>query len=119
MGDPQALTATRDNAIRNGVADKLLVVAPGQFEPAAADVVLANILAGPLINLTSVLSAALAPGGELVLSGILEEQAMEVTSAYRAEIPEMDIEVDDGWVRLHGFKPSPAIPSSDSGSGQA
>lgn len=116
--DPQALTATRDNAARNGVADKLLAVAPGQFEPAKADVVLANILAGPLIDLAPVLLAALAPAGELVLSGILEEQAMAVTSAYRVEIPQMDIGLDDGWVCLHGCKPASAHSGSDSGSGQ-
>lgn len=116
--DPQALTATRDNAARNGVADKLLAVAPGQFEPAKADVVLANILAGPLIDLAPVLLAALAPAGELVLSGILEEQAMAVTSAYRVEIPQMDIGLDDGWVCLHGCRPASAHSGSDSGSGQ-
>lgn len=116
--DPQALTATRDNAARNGVADKLLAVAPGQFEPAKADVVLANILAGPLIDLAPVLLAALAPAGELVLSGILEEQAMAVTSAYRVEIPQMDIGLDDGWVCLHGCRPASAHSGSDSGPGQ-
>jgi len=89
--DPQALTATRDNAARNKVADKLVVLAPEQFKPAmvdsdGADVVLANILAGPLVDLASVLLESIGPGGALALSGILEEQADEVAAAYSAEL---------------------------------
>lgn len=116
--DPQALIATRDNAARNGVADKLLVLAPEDFDVMTADVVLANILAGPLIELAPMLSAALAPGGELVLSGILEDQATEVADAYRVALPQVDIEVDDGWVRLQGRKPIAPHSNSDTGPGQ-
>jgi ribosomal protein L11 methyltransferase len=102
--DPQALTATFDNAQRNGVEDIVNGLAPGQFNLRAADVVLANILAGPLLELAPVLSAALRPGGSLVLSGILEGQAEEVKKAYAGDFPELQMKVIDGWVLLAGQK---------------
>jgi len=109
--DPQALTATRDNAGRNNVLDKLLVLAPEQFKLAAVDkggvgVLLANILAGPLIDLAPVLLESLGPGGALVLSGILEEQADEVADAYTAHLTSVQKTVIDGWVLLTGRKPA-------------
>lgn len=109
--DPQALTATRDNAARNDVMGKLLVLAPEQFKQApvdkgGADVVLANILAGPLVDLVPVLLASLAPGGALALSGILEEQADEVADAYAAQLTSIQKTVIDGWVLLTGRKPA-------------
>lgn len=104
--DPQALVATRDNAERNRVTDKIQVFDPAQFKPIKADVVLANILAGPLIELAPHLLASLRPGGSVVLSGILKAQAEEVTEAYRAHIDDISITLDDGWVRLQGKKKS-------------
>ena len=65
---------------------------------------LANILAGPLIELAPLLLGSLRSGGWLVLSGILAEQADEVIAAYRQEIPDIKIDNDDGWVRLQGRK---------------
>ena len=102
--DPQALLATGDNASRNDVANVIHVLMPAEFKPGSADVVLANILAGPLIELAPVLLASLRPGGSLVLSGILEEQAQEVAEAYRKSFEQLTVTVDDGWVRLHGQK---------------
>jgi len=102
--DPQALLATRDNAGRNRVAGTIHVFDPLQFKPVDADVVLANILAGPLIELAPQLLASLRPGGSLVLSGILEAQADEVAEAYRSHMDELSISLDDGWVRLQGRK---------------
>jgi ribosomal protein L11 methyltransferase len=107
--DPQALLATSDNASRNDVADKLRVFLPEQFKSVSADVVLANILAGPLIELAPLLLQSLRAGGYLVLSGILAEQADEVIAAYRQEIPEIKIYHDDGWVRLQGCKITTSI----------
>jgi ribosomal protein L11 methyltransferase len=98
--DPQALVATRDNATRNGVADTIHVLTPEQYEPDQSDVVLANILAGPLVELAPVLLASLRPAGSLVLSGILEVQADEVAAAYRAQTDTLAVVTDDGWVRL-------------------
>ena len=109
--DPQALTATRDNATRNKVADKLVILTPEQFKPAVvakggADAVLANILAGPLVDLAPELLASLGPGGALALSGILEEQADEVAAAYAADLTSIKKTVIDGWVLLVGSKPA-------------
>jgi len=73
-----------------------------QFDTAKADVVLANILAGPLVELAPMLMNSLRPGGSIVLSGILEDQAAEVMNAYRSQIPHITMAIDDGWVRLHG-----------------
>jgi len=102
--DPQALIATRDNAGRNGVKDLIECLAPGQFALQTADVVLANILAGPLIELAPRLCATLVPGGSLALSGILEGQAREVADAYAGTLPILEKRVDDGWVLLTGTR---------------
>jgi len=102
--DPQALTATADNALRNGVQDVIHGLSPEQFKPQSADMVLANILAGPLVELAPRLSAALRPGGQLVLSGILQEQAKKVINAYQDDFPDLKIKLMDGWVLLTGQK---------------
>jgi ribosomal protein L11 methyltransferase len=102
--DPQALIATNDNAKRNQVATSIRALMPADFCAQPADVILANILAGPLIELSAHLLAVLRPGGWLVLSGILEEQAEQVMDAYQAEFDQLVITTDDGWVRIHGKK---------------
>jgi ribosomal protein L11 methyltransferase len=79
-------------------------LAPERFSPGAADVVLANILAGPLVELAPRLSAGLKPGGSLVLSGILVEQAEEVCNAYANVFGRLRKKVMDGWVLLTGVK---------------
>jgi ribosomal protein L11 methyltransferase len=98
--DPQALLATTDNAGRNGVADRISCLAPADFRPEPADCVLANILAGPLIELAPLLSGCVAAGGSLVLSGILSEQAESVSAAYRSDLGEPALTRQEDWVRL-------------------
>jgi len=105
--DPQALIATKENAGRNAVADKLHIAMPGKLDPGQADIVLANILAGPLIELAPLLTGALRPAGELVLSGILAEQADEVASAYRGAMADITLANDDGWIRIQARKAGP------------
>jgi len=100
--DPQALTATSDNALRNGVQDVINCYAPEEFKQQSADVVLANILAGPLVELAPRLTTTLRPRGTLVLSGILEEQAEEVKNAYAKGFSELQLKLMDGWVMLTG-----------------
>jgi len=102
--DPQALEATEANAIRNGVANRIVCLAPEEFSGQEADIVLANILAGPLIDLAPRLSASVRRGGRIVLSGILEEQAEAVAAAYREVFGEMESAATDGWVRLVGCR---------------
>ncbi len=100
--DPQALTATRDNAAANQVENQVHVVASETQLPAGADILLANILCGPLCELAPRFAALTAPGGKIVLAGLLETQADEVT---RAHAPWFDISTfatRDGWTALAG-----------------
>ncbi|MDF3936537.1 50S ribosomal protein L11 methyltransferase [Pseudomonas citronellolis] len=101
--DPQALEASRDNASRNGIDPALFpVYLPADLPAGQADVVVANILAGPLVSLAGQLTSLVKPGGRLALSGILAEQAEEVRAAY-AEAFELDPTAErDGWVRISG-----------------
>lgn len=102
--DPQALLATRENAERNGVQRQLRVTADRQVDSAQADVVVANILAGPLVELAPLLAEHTRSGGRLALSGLLVEQADAVTAAYR---PWFDIGLTgarDGWGLLTGYR---------------
>lgn len=110
--DPQALTATADNADRNGVADCVRCVEPDGYDAEPADVVMANILAGPLIDLAPRLCRSLAPGGDIVLSGILAGQADEVAAAYRPLVGCMTVAESEGWVRLAGRAPDAAVESA-------
>ena len=101
--DPQALLATRDNALRNGVAARLTVA--GAPPPAVTgDVLLANILAEPLEKLAPQLSALVAPRGHLVMSGLLEHQAEAVAMCYRPWFDIGPVTLRDDWVRLNGVR---------------
>jgi ribosomal protein L11 methyltransferase len=100
--DGQALTATRANAELNGVADRLLVAMPDALPAISVDVLAANILAGPLVELAPTFAELVRPGGRLVLSGILEPQAAHVAAAYSPYFGELEQAARDGWVRLTG-----------------
>ncbi|MEL6368292.1 MAG: 50S ribosomal protein L11 methyltransferase, partial [Pseudomonadota bacterium] len=105
--DPQALTASRDNAHVNGVAERLSVALPakdGAYTPTPLPLVVANILAGPLIALAPRISASVATGGTLLLSGILDAQSASVASAYEPWIEFAPIARQDGWVMLEGTR---------------
>ena len=102
--DPQALTATRDNALKNNVVDKIHCYLPEDFTPFQADVVLANILAKPLIDLSTSISALVIEKGALILSGILAEQADSVILAYSEQIDFAPRVQQEDWIRLNGHK---------------
>lgn len=104
--DPQALEASRENARRNGITDAQFPLYLPEHLPKAApaDVVVANILAGPLVQLAPVLSAQVKPGGHLVLSGILNEQASEVRAAYADAFELAPTTEQEGWVRIDGIR---------------
>lgn len=102
--DPQALWSTRENAARNGVDARLHTCLPGELPEREFDLVLANILANPLIELAPQLAARVARGGELVLSGVLREQADAVREAYRPWLVMHEPVERDGWVRLSGVR---------------
>ena len=98
--DPQAITATLANAQKNQVCDKIKCYLPEQFTPVMVDVVLANILAKPLIELAPVIMGLVKPEGHLVLSGILNEQADTVSAAYQAKRILGLVVSQEDWCRL-------------------
>ena len=105
--DPQAITASQDNAVRNGVSES-------QFSASLPDAVVlenwqgsaewvvANILAGPLIELAPTLTALMAPRGRLLLAGLLEEQAESIIAAYAPSVTLAIADQQEEWVLLAG-----------------
>ncbi len=101
--DPQALEASRDNASRNGIEPaRFPVYLPADLPQRQADVLVANILAGPLVSLAPQLTGLVRPGGLLALSGILAEQAAEVRAAYSAHFDLDPTAEREGWIRISG-----------------
>lgn len=102
--DPQALTATAENAKKNKVDNKIFCYFPEQLPPMRADIVLANILAKPLCDLQETLCSLLTSGGRLLLSGILSDQTESVIDAYRFAIKFDRPAQQEDWIRLTGIK---------------
>ena len=108
--DPQAVVASRDNAQRNDIdADDFPVVLPddgviAQWDD-SADLMVANILAGTLVELADQLISLTAPGGTILLTGVLEAQAPELIECYRNVNLEVNQQRDE-WVLLVGKKAS-------------
>jgi ribosomal protein L11 methyltransferase len=106
--DPQALIATTDNAQANDVDQRIdsFVEATDLSallrQQGGAELVLANILSGPLCELAPQLTALLAPGGEIVLAGLLDEQAEDVIAAYAPAISLTRWRTLEGWSCLSG-----------------
>ena len=101
--DPQALEASRENARRNKVEESRLDLYLPEDEPGTvADVMLANILAQPLIGLAPHLASKVKPGGQLALSGILSNQARDVMAAYEPWFVMDEPEQREEWIRLTG-----------------
>ena len=115
--DPQALAATLSNAAQNNISnDHLIVCSPEQLNSTLAerglaadgfDLVIANILAGPLISLVDNLIGLLNSHGEIILSGILDHQAASVEQAYNPHIDFYPQANRDEWMRLSGKKARP------------
>ena len=97
--DPLALEATTANAAANRA--QVRVAAPEALPAARYDIVVANILAQPLMVLAPLLASHTAPGGTLVLSGLLESQAAEVAAAYVGYF-ELAARTEEGWSALEG-----------------
>ncbi len=103
--DIQAIEASRDNAGRNGIDPaRFALYLPEQLPSGQADVVVANILAGPLVELAEQIGERVKPGGLLALSGILAEQAEEVRAAYVAQFDLDPTAEKDGWIRISGVR---------------
>lgn len=105
--DPQALWATTQNAQNNALDPLIRCHAPEELPLSPVDVVLANILAGPLLELRPRLTALVRPGGHLVLSGMLAAQAERVAEAYAADFVLDEPVIADGWARLSGRRRHP------------
>jgi ribosomal protein L11 methyltransferase len=102
--DPQALRATAENAQANGVAKATVLCESAATLPAGVDVLLANILSGPLCELAEKFAALVRPGGHVILSGLMEHQEAEVTAAYDAWFDTSSIAVREGWVALQAVR---------------
>ena len=102
--DPQALIATRDNAEKNNVSSNIKTYLPDEFTAHTTPLLLANILASPLVELATYFARLTAPQGQIVLSGILAEQAETVLAAYKENF-EIEIWKQQGdWICLAGVR---------------
>ena len=102
--DPQAIQASQANAERNNVAEQLELYLPKDQPEFEADIVVANILAGPLAQLSDVIIGYAKPQGLIALSGILEHQAQSLVDHYQQQCQLNPVTVQDEWVRIDGFK---------------
>lgn len=100
--DEQALTASRDNASRNGVASRMELYRPESLPSMTVDVLVANILAGPLHDLAPHFAALLNADGALVLSGILNGQQHELLTRYSEWFDDLQVTPREDWLRIDG-----------------
>ncbi len=101
--DPQALEATRENAVKNNIPiEQIHTVLPELLPSLQADVLVANILALPLIELASLFANLVKPGGDIVLSGILNEQCEMIITAYANYFDLNEPTTLDEWICLSG-----------------
>ena len=103
--DPQAILASHENAEHNNInKNDIELYLPEDAPNTQVEVVLANILAGPLVELKDPILSYLLPKGHLALSGILASQAQEVVDAYQGECDILGVDEEDGWVRITAQK---------------
>ncbi|MBQ0756734.1 MAG: 50S ribosomal protein L11 methyltransferase [Amphritea sp.] len=103
--DPQALEASLDNLQRNQLPkESLKVYFPEKAPKEPADLVVANILAGPLVQLAPTLTSLCKTGGQLILSGLLSEQEAEIREAYGSDFELDAVAEKEGWIRVTGLK---------------
>jgi ribosomal protein L11 methyltransferase len=100
--DPQALMATRQNADANELGQRIVIHETADALPRGVDIVLANILSGPLCDLASSFGTLVRPGGWVVLAGLLEQEAGDVTQAYGAWFDIHPFAIREGWAGLAG-----------------
>jgi ribosomal protein L11 methyltransferase len=104
--DPQALVASADNAQRNDVAERLTLRLARDANCEPADVLVANILAGPLATLAQTFAHATKPGAALAISGILQDQEPELLQRYETWFEGLQVTMLDGWARISGRRRS-------------
>lgn len=105
--DEQALIATQDNQQRNQIPTAhIQTYLPDDLPAQAVDVLMANILAKPLLSFAETFAQRLKPNGRLLLSGILADQAEQILSAYQAYFSEFEVASREGWVSIACIKQS-------------
>ena len=109
--DPQAVLATKQNAELNGVLENLYVGLPEEFNETfkdqQADILVANILAGPLMSLAEEFSTLIKSDGEFALAGVIEEQVVDVNSVYSEFFDIVEVEKrEETWCRISGKRKS-------------
>lgn len=103
--DAQALTATKDNMLRNNIKDeKIPCYLPEDCPTKAVDLLLANILCGPLNELFPLFSSLTKNKGRLVLSGLLNEQKQQIINTYSADFKDFEVKQLGDWVRISAIK---------------
>ncbi|MBT4663248.1 MAG: 50S ribosomal protein L11 methyltransferase [Methylococcales bacterium] len=102
--DTQAITATKNNAAKNNIDSKIDCYLPDDCPAIQADIVVANILANPLIEMVQPILTLLNSGGHIVLSGILSEQAGHVMEAYSPFCQLQEPVYEGDWCRIVGIK---------------
>jgi ribosomal protein L11 methyltransferase len=110
--DPQALTATRENAAANELQSRVTICETAAALPGGVDVLVANILSGPLCELAPTFGSLVRPGGVVVLAGLLEAEVADVTRAYDAWFDIHLFENRDGWAGLSGKRNTHAPPGA-------
>jgi ribosomal protein L11 methyltransferase len=100
--DPQALSAARENSEANGLAARVQVHEHADALPQGADLLLANILSGPLSHLAPRFASLVRPGGHVVLAGLMQHEVADVTGAYAPCFDVAPFGEREGWVGLAG-----------------
>jgi ribosomal protein L11 methyltransferase len=109
--DPQALTATRENAAANGLQSRVSTYETAVALPRSVDILVANILSGPLCELAATFGSLVREGGSIVLAGLLEREVADVTEAHTAWFDIRPFEVREGWSGLAGKRKTHALRS--------
>jgi len=103
--DPQGLIATQENMKRNNIpVEKIACYLPNEYTVEKSDLVIANILSGPLIELYPLLSSLTYSKGMLVLSGILAKQKDQIIETYSSSFTDFEVKILDNWVRISAIK---------------
>jgi len=102
--DPQAMQATGDNAKANHVIERLILQAATELEKHKADILVANILFQPLVDLKDFFAELLVGKGEIVMSGVLEDQVEQLRSHYESSFEIQSVKVLDGWARVYAIR---------------
>ncbi|HIO91586.1 MAG TPA: 50S ribosomal protein L11 methyltransferase [Leucothrix mucor] len=103
--DQQALVATKDNMQKNHIADEVIATCfPEDLSTKAVDLLIANILSGPLVELAETFAQLTKVGGSIVLSGILEEQTSDIKRAYKKYFSHINVAQKGDWIRVTGIR---------------